>query len=982
MKSNRIAGAWQTWICGGVMALAAYVAHGVSPRVPWVASKIQGSPEPPALCRVERAFPRLAFLDPVDFIWEPVTSRYWVLGHNGPLQSFANQPDVQTIEVAGDLAKDATGAARPFKQALGFTFHPGFATNHFVYIAYQTEEATADGSRVSRFLIEPTSPPKLNLASELPLIFWRGGGHDGSSLKFGPDGMLTISTGDSEAPDPPDRLNTGQDISDLLSSILRIDVNVAADGRNYGIPQDNPFRNTPGARPEVWAYGFRNPWRTSFGPDGALWVGDVGWELWETIHRVTAGYNGGWSRVEGPQLVHPDTVAPTPISEPVIAHPHSEAASITGGCFYEGRNLPELRGAYLYGDWETGKIWALHHDGTRMTAHREICDTTLKVVCFASSVEGDMLVLDYREGKPESGIYRVIRNDARPATVGFPRRLSETGLFAEVAAQKPSPGVVQYQPAASMWADHATAQRWLALPGESVVTTARGHPWSEVSWAFPSNAVLAKTFSLEMVAGDPGSRRRLETQILHQDGEGWQAYTYRWNEAQTDADLVGAKGDTLALKVQDAAAPGGVREQTWRFHSRAECLRCHNFWPGTTLAFGWDSLRGKPLAGSTKTELERLVDLGVLRETRAPEKPVADLRDPRDETAPLELRARSWLNVNCAHCHRFGAGGAVAAYFNAELPLEELRVLDLRPLRGTYGLADGRVLAPGDPWRSVLLYRASTTGSGHMPALGSRLRDEAGLALLRDWLKTVASRTNRSERAPRPEAVPLAVDALASQPAGSTREQALRTAFTNTSVAMATLDRSQRDLGLRRDAVQAARNHPNFAARDLYQHWLRPDEIRPALGESFEPAIVLRLKGDVSRGRALFHSETGPNCARCHVNEGKGRNYGPDLSTIGKKYPTPAILLTHITQPGLVVAPEFVLHLVELKDGSNQSGFLVRTNAQEIVLRTETGELQWPRPAVTSIEKVPQSAMPEGLLAPLTPTEAADLLAYLSRPIP
>src|SRR4029077_8317732 len=150
-------------------------------------------------------------------------------------------------------------------------------------------------------------------------------------IRFGPEGYLYISTGDGAGPDPPDPLNTGQDISDVLSSILRIDVGQADNGKAYRIPSDNPFISTPGAHPEVWAYGLRNPWRMSFDrKTGDLWVGDVGWELWEMVHKPTKGSNHGWSIVEARQRVTPTwPQGPTPIRPPVIELDHSLAASVT-----------------------------------------------------------------------------------------------------------------------------------------------------------------------------------------------------------------------------------------------------------------------------------------------------------------------------------------------------------------------------------------------------------------------------------------------------------------------------------------------------------------------------------------------------------------------------------------------------------------------------------------------------------------------------
>ena len=155
----------------------------------------------------------------------------------------------------------------------------------------------------------------------------------------------------------------------MLSSILRIDVNRSESGKSYRIPPDNPFVNTPGVRPEIWAFGFRNPWKMSFDrKSGDLWVGDVGWELWEMIYKVKRGGNYGWSVMEGPQPVNVEARrGPTSILPPLKAHPHSEAASITGGYVYHGRRLPGLTGAYLYGDWLTGIIWGLRVQGETIT---------------------------------------------------------------------------------------------------------------------------------------------------------------------------------------------------------------------------------------------------------------------------------------------------------------------------------------------------------------------------------------------------------------------------------------------------------------------------------------------------------------------------------------------------------------------------------------------------------------------------------------
>ena len=259
------------------------------------------------------------------------------------------------------------------------------------------------------------------------LTFWSGG-HNGGCLGFGKDGYLYVSTGDGAEPSPPDGKLTGQDCSDLLSSILRIDVDHHDPGKTYRIPADNPFVKTPGVRPEIWAFGFRNPWKMSVDrATGDLWVGDVGWELWEMIDRVVRGGNYGWSVMEGPQPVLVESKrGPTPILPPTMAHPHSEAASITGGYVYRGRRLADLAGAYLYGDYQTGTIWGLRHDGKAVTWRGELARTPLHLVAFGETNAGELYLVDHDR---THAIYRLVPNPEGRHPSDFPRRLSQTGLF-------------------------------------------------------------------------------------------------------------------------------------------------------------------------------------------------------------------------------------------------------------------------------------------------------------------------------------------------------------------------------------------------------------------------------------------------------------------------------------------------------------------------------------------------------------------------
>src|SRR5262245_49272249 len=333
-------------------------------RTPWTTSRVVGSPDPPPPFKVVRAFPKLRFQHPLLLARCPGSDRLFVGEQEGVLYSFADRPDA-TADHFFDLRKEIKTVqllpdAREVEAVYGLTFHPQFETNRHCFVCYtlrgkkRNQENLPEGTRVSRFTVTRADPPRIDPASEEIVLTFLQGGHNGGDIHFGPDGMLYVSTGDAASPNPPDPLNTGQDISDLLSSVLRIDVDHKDEGKNYAVPKDNPFVAMKGARPEVWAYGFRNPWRMSFDRQtGELFVGDVGWELWEMVHRVEKGGNYGWSAMEGPQPIKPEKVGPTPIRPALIELPHTIADSVTGGFVYRGKKFPELRGAYVFGDWET-----------------------------------------------------------------------------------------------------------------------------------------------------------------------------------------------------------------------------------------------------------------------------------------------------------------------------------------------------------------------------------------------------------------------------------------------------------------------------------------------------------------------------------------------------------------------------------------------------------------------------------------------------
>jgi putative heme-binding domain-containing protein len=954
--------------------------QGLAKREAWTSSRIKGSPDPAPPYRVEPAFPALKFEQPLDLSAAPGTERLFVAEQAGRILSFENRQDVSQADLVVDLKK----AIPELTAVYSITFHPDFNTNRKAYICYIEGNDTPDGSCVSEFLVSTTDVPTIDPASEREIIRWWSGGHNGCSLKFGPDGFLYISTGDGGAPSPPDPLMAGQDVSNLLSNILRIDVDHHDAEKAYGVPADNPFINMPDVRPEIWAFGFRNPWRMSFDKvRGDLWVGDVGWQLWEMVYRVERGGNYGWPIMEGPQPALPESRrGPAPISPPIVSHPHSEAASITGGFVYHGERLPELKDVYVYGDFQSGKVWGLKYENGRITSHRELAQTPVQLVSFGEDNAGEIYLVDYQRSQQ---IYQLVPNADDGQHVNFPRKLSETGLFTSTKEQTASPGVTSYEINAAQWADHASADRWMALPGAEPVQID-----SDAKWIFPDGAVLAKTVSIEMSHGDSNSVRRLETQVLHREEGAWRPYTYAWNDEQSDAELVDAAGFTRTLQIRDAQAPSGLREQSYRFASRGECQMCHNPWVEMkTTSIGIQS--ASPLAVSSmqwntslpedpaQNQMTALHGHGWLAGSVA-ESPSSTGRfaNPYDTTAVLEERVRAYLHVNCSHCHQPHAGGSATIDLLHDVKLADAKLIDAKPGQGAFGISAARIVSPGDPLGSVLHYRMATIGSGRMPRIGSEEVDEQAVAMIREWIAQLPASSPPATPVPvtNPQIFPRLIagskverDAIVKQLTSSTRG-ALEL--------MIWLQQPDLNADVRQEIVALTVENPQAEIRGLFERFVPASQRAKRLGTAVNAAELLAMEADVERGRQLFVRDGSASCKSCHRVNGTGETLGPDLSQIGKKY-SPAEMLTHLLEPSRFIDAKYVPYVLETTGGLVHSGLLLEKTDTEIVLKNaQNKEVRVPAGDVESLVSQQKSLMPELLLREMTPQQAADLLAFLT----
>ncbi len=969
------------WASLGVAGLIACVVAtaaeppGIAPvrqRTWWTTSRVLGSPDPPPPYRVVRAFPNLKFKSPVLLARCPGNDRLFVGEQAGVLYSFVNEPGAQA-ELFCDLGKELTSIslhpqAKAVEAVYGLVFHPDFARNRQCYVCYTLsakdgrQQNLPQGTRVSRFVVTKTDPPRIDPASEEIVFTYLQGGHNGGDLHFGPDGMLYISTGDAASPNPPDPLSTGQDVSDHLSSILRIDVDRKDTGKNYAVPKDNPFVALPGAQPEIWAYGFRNPWRMSFDRHtGELFVGDVGWELWELVHRIEKGGNYGWAAMEGPQPIKTDEQGPTPILPPLIALPHTIAASVTGGYVYRGRKFPELVGAYVFGDWETRRLWAARFEGDRTTQFPEIARPSVRIVAFGEDNAGELYLLDHDGGT----VHTIERNVPGSQNADFPRKLSQAGLFAPTvgspATLQPAPGVISFSINSRQWQDCATAEHWVALPGESFATLhadAKPIPgmvnWHSFRLHFPENAVLVKTISL--------GGRRLETQLLHFDGQDWQPYTYAWNADQTDAELVPADGAELEVAIDQ-------QRVTWQFYSRSQCRSCHSSWSEFALAFQPEQLNRPGTDGVN--QLVTLTELGLIRRVAKDGKPLPPfddesaarerkLVDPTDEKAPFDARARAYLHANCGHCHSSGGGGAVELRLQYPVEVADMKAVGVRPARGDFGLPSAAIIQSGEPLSSTLYFRMAKFGRDRMPHLGSEQPDEAGLKLIAEWIAAMPDDSSATG--------PVRIG-----DAGGSSLADPRAAL----AAARRLGQGELKPAARQQVLTEATSLPPGPIRDLFEGYLPADAKGRRLGTSPRPASILALEGDASRGETVFWSSA-MNCGTCHKVGERGGLAGPDLSSIGKLRARND-LLESLLEPSRRIEPKHATYVVRTVSGAAVTGVVVKRDASGVTLRdSQNKEIALVAGEIERLKPSQRSLMPDGQMAGLTAQEAADLLAYLT----
>ena len=358
------------------------------------ASPLIQSANPVANVGLVEAFPALEFRNSIYLTAVPGSSRLAVIEQAGKLRVFENSDDVTATVTVLDLSDRLLSGGE--QGLLGLAFDPDFTLNGYVYINYSMNNPRRNViSRMQWDTSEDRILPeteKIILEIEQPFS-----NHNGGMLAFGPDGFLYIGVGDGGSGGDP--RGHGQDRTTLLGNLLRLDVHTDAVDAPYVIPASNPFVNDPCCLPEIYAYGFRNPYRFSFDrASGALWVPDVGQNAIEEINVVEAGGNYGWNVYEG-TLEFSDAKGVSTLNHkpPVFEYDHSQGSSITGGYVYRGESIPSMQGMYLYADYVSNSVWALAIDADGNTRNTRL-GAVRNPVSFGESADGELFIVTHNNG--------------------------------------------------------------------------------------------------------------------------------------------------------------------------------------------------------------------------------------------------------------------------------------------------------------------------------------------------------------------------------------------------------------------------------------------------------------------------------------------------------------------------------------------------------------------------------------------------------
>jgi len=734
-------------------------------------------------------FPEVRFTEPLRIVEHPSLNELVIVGKDGKghlISNFEGATDKREFFNIQPIMHGNPGYGEGGISDM--VFHPNYATNgasgeNTVFISYwwspdhsgtfDVDNGIAGYNRLSRFVVIDN---QVDLNTEEVLInqydrqFW----HIGMDMQFGTDGLLYISVGDETPTTCCARADTTQRLDGgLWSGILRIDVDNDASrshpirrqpyhpGENpqvngshwpasftqgYSIPNDNPFVSADGSTlEEFYSIGLRHPWTISIDQHtGDIWAADVGRFRREEINRIAPGDNHQWPFREG-NTNGPDR-APNRIAgvsrDPVWDYPHSVGSAVIGAGVYRGSVFPELQGKYLFSDFVEGPLWTATTDGEQYQIEQigTITSGSGGIVSYLLADNGQILMARSAGPQQDGGRIDALTQSYNTDNGTLPQRLSDTSAFSDLTDLSAIDSCIPYDLNVPFWSDGALKYRWICLPNDGIHNrTSEEIVFSENGvWDFPSGTVFIKHFAINAVENDPLTEFNLETRFTVVTDEGSYGLSYRWNEEQTDADLVGFAGDTRLYSQQTSA---GIEQRIWEFPGRADCQTCHGGPAGVALGLNSRQLNRNytySATGRTNNQLATFNALGMFDSELDTQRLISSLLTSahgNDTSASLSLRARSYLDANCAYCHQ---PGGVRANFDARLttPLAQQNLINGELLE-TYDIPGEVVIAPGGPAQSIAMLRASRLDLLAMPPIAKNRVDTEGIALLDSWIRSM-----------------------------------------------------------------------------------------------------------------------------------------------------------------------------------------------------------------------------------------------------
>lgn len=731
--------------------------------------------------QLEEVLPDMTFDMPVRILPFPGSNDLLLLNKSGEIWRL-NIP-TQSRELIFDIKQRAfrLGDAG----AVGMALHPRFGDPFFpdkqlLYFYYRTKPEPAAWSeqgfnRLSVFQWNAqTQQFDPNTERILFQQYDRSTWHNGGAMFFGEDDFLYLSVGD-EGHDEYISVSNQRLDGGFFGGVLRIDVdknpershpirrqpqaNAAAPedwgptfSQDYYIPNDNPWQSPAGAHlEEFYSIGLRSPYGMSYDPSTeSIWVADVGSAYKEEINLIEKGDNHLWPYFEGTEALDHETMTDRNDllgnqKSVFFEYDRTFGACVIGGMVYRGTRFPSLSGKYLFADFNSNKVMALNNTGSQGAPELEVLIDNLGgqpidlpagpgITGVFASPQGEVFitVIGNRQERVPGKIYRLVQRTMVPDP---PARLSELGVFSDLENLIPVDGIIPYQVNSPLWSDRATKKRWMALPNDGAFDQIDEQidfdP--DEAWRFPEGTVFIKHFDLPLTDDPNGPSTKLETRffIVAKEG-GAYGLTYKWNEEGTEAFLLGG-GDSRVIAVE--AQQGSLLEQTWDYPSRGQCMTCHNANADYVLGVKSHQLNNElyyPKSGVQMNQIDYLNVIGAFRQKVRAGQSYTRSYPIDDPGASLELRVLSYLDANCAPCHRIGGLPELSMDLRLSKPLF-LKNLVNAPTQSHASTLD-KIVQPGDHTASEFWVRDASHEANRMPPIGRNLVDQAYLDALAAWI--------------------------------------------------------------------------------------------------------------------------------------------------------------------------------------------------------------------------------------------------------